>query len=163
MRIFRRRLRCVHLRAHGLGQPPAHRPVRSPGRRAAGSSAASGLAHGDAPDAPGLGAVEGGDRRAPELAHVEVVDHLVDEVGRVLDEGDVGLDVAGDAEPAEDVLAEAVGGGDRRGVEVGERGGEAAAAHGDLRDGDVGEEDEHVVARPAAGRRRGPAPARARR
>ena len=64
---------------------------------------------------------------AVEAPHVEVVDDVVDQVADVLDEGGVGIDVAGDAEPAEHLLAEAVGGGDRRGVEVGERAGEALA------------------------------------
>ena len=43
-----------------------------------------------------------------------------------------GLDVAGDAEPAEHLLAEAVRGGDRRRVEVRERAREAVAAPLDL-------------------------------
>ena len=59
---------------------------------------------------------------AVEAAHVEVVDHLVD-AGRATSSTNVGvaLDVAGDAEAAEHLLAEAVGGGDRRRVEVGQR------------------------------------------
>ena len=93
-----------------------------------------------------------------ELADVEVVDHLVDQVAGVLEDEDVALDVAGEAEAAEDVLAEAVGGGDGGGVEVGQGGGEAPAALVDLGRRAGGEEPEDVVvlrwSSPAATRRR---------
>ena len=56
-----------------------------------------------------------------EAADVEVVDDLVDQVGHVLDERGVALDVARHAEPAQHLLAEPVRGGDRRRVEVGDR------------------------------------------
>ena len=68
-----------------------------------------------------------------ERAQVEVVDHLVDEVGEVLDERDVPVDVAGDADAAQDLLAEPVRGGDRRGVEVGQRRGDPSRVAGPAR------------------------------
>ena len=88
--------------------------------------------------------------------HVQVVDDLGDEVAEVLDELDVRLEVGGDPEPAEHLLAEAVGGGDRRRVEVGERVGEPVAAQLDLVLGALGEQ----LRRPriAAGRRAGERP-----
>ena len=55
-----------------------------------------------------------------EAADEQVVDGVVDEVADVLDELEVALGIAGHAEAGEDLLAEAVGGGDRGGVEVGE-------------------------------------------
>ena len=79
-----------------------------------------------------LRAVELRDVAAVPAAHVEVVDDVLEQVADVLDEGGVGIDVPGDAQPAEDLLAEAVRGGDRRGVEVGERAGEALAPLLDL-------------------------------
>ena len=69
----------------------------------------------------------GGEPELEEAAHVEVVDDLVDQVAHVLDELGVALHVAGDAEAAEHLLAEAVRRGDRGGVEVGERARRAAA------------------------------------
>ena len=66
------------------------------------------------------------------MAHVQVVDHLGDQVVRILDKGHVGLDIAGDPEAGEDVLAEAVGGDDGRRVEVGERSRETLPAYLDL-------------------------------
>ena len=65
---------------------------------------------------------------AHELADVEVVDHLLEEIVGVLDQRDVAVDVAGGAEPGEDLQAEAVGGLDGGGVEVGDRLGEPVAA-----------------------------------
>ena len=78
------------------------------------------------------GAVEVGGVAAVEAPHVEVVDDLREQVADVLDEGGVGLDVAGDAEAAEHLLAEPVRRGDRRRVEVGERARQALAALLDL-------------------------------
>ena len=75
-----------------------------------------------------LGPVERRRVAAVEAAHVEVVDDLVEQVADVLDERGVGLDVAGDAEAAEHLLAEPVRRGDRGGVEVGERAAEPLAA-----------------------------------
>jgi hypothetical protein len=63
-----------------------------------------------------------------EAAHVEVVDGLRDQVGDVLHERHVALDVAEHAEPVEDVLAEAVRRLDGGGVERGERLGQPPAA-----------------------------------
>ena len=87
---------------------------------------------------------------AGEAADVEVVDDLVAQVGDVLHERRVGLDVAEHAEAAEHLLAEAVGGGDRRGVEVGERGGEPLAADADLVRRAGGEELHDLVVLPPA-------------
>ena len=58
---------------------------------------------------------------AVEPADVEVVDHLLHKVVDVLRELDVGLEVAERPELGQHLLAEAVGGGDRGGVEVGDR------------------------------------------
>ena len=80
------------------------------------------------------------------LAEVEVVDDLVDQVVEVLDEGGVGVVVAGHPEPGEHLLAEAVRGGDRGGVEAGERNGDASTAEGDLGVVGVREEPQQVVA-----------------
>ncbi len=63
-----------------------------------------------------------------EALHEEVVDHLLGEVTGVLEEVDVALHVAGEADPAEDLLAEAVDGGDGGGVELGDHGTEALVA-----------------------------------
>ncbi len=104
--------------------------------------------------------VERRDRAGEGALEVAVVDHLVDEVGDPLDDLGVGLDVAGDAEPGEHLVAEAVGGRDRGGVEVAQRGGEAITAALDLGRVGVGEEGEHLVGRVGrvdrlAGERRG--------
>ena len=99
---------------------------------------------------------------ARELADVEVVDHLVAQVGDVVDEGDVGLDVAEHAQAAEHLLAEAVGGGDRRGVEVGERDRQPLAADADLVGRAAGEQLHDLVVL-AAARPRARARARALR
>jgi hypothetical protein len=88
-----------------------------------------------------------------EATHVEVVDDLREQVVDVLDELRVALDVAGDAEPAQDLLAEAVGRGDRRRVEVGEAVGEARAADRDRLARSLREQahDRVLVARRRAG------------
>ena len=87
----------------------------------------------DAADPQRLRAVEVRPARDPvEAAQVEVVDDLLDEVADVLDERHARLDVAGHAEPAEHLLAEAVGGGDRGAVEVGQRVREPPPAQLDL-------------------------------
>ena len=95
-------------------------------------------------------------RRSPEAADVQVVDDLHDELVQVLDELGVRLGVAGDAEPGEHLLAELVGGGDGRAVEVGQRGGQPPAPDGHLA---------RRGSRPAAGsarrRRSGRSPGRA--
>ena len=75
-----------------------------------------------------LGAVERGVLVALEAPHVEVVHHLVHEVAHVLDERRVGIEVAGHPEPGQHLLAEAVGGGDGGGVEVGQRAPQPGAA-----------------------------------
>src|SRR2546425_1192232 len=98
----------------------------------------------------GGGPAEGaGPLSGVELPDVEVVDHLGQEVALVLQDDDLALDVAGEAEPAEDVLAEPVGGGDGGGVVVGQSGGEAPAALVDLgRGGGGGGGEGGVVRRP---------------
>ena len=63
-----------------------------------------------------------------ERAQVEVVDGLLDQVVEVLDQPGAGVGVAGDAEGVEHHRAELVGGRDRRGVEAGQRLGDAAVA-----------------------------------
>ncbi len=76
-----------------------------------------------------LGAAERGRAGAARavLAHVEVVDHLGDQVVDRLDEHRVAVAVAGHPEPGEHLLAELVGGGDGGRVEVGERAREPGA------------------------------------
>ncbi len=74
-----------------------------------------------------LGAV-----RSAVGAQVEVGDHLGGHVGGVLGEGQVGVDVGGDAEPGEHLQAEPVGRGDGGGVEVGDRVREPVASRRDL-------------------------------
>src|SRR5699024_4947317 len=74
-------------------------------------------------------------------AYVEVPDDFAHDVGRVFGESHVMVDVRGDAEAVEHLLAETVGGGDRRRVETGQRRGEPVAASGDL----VGVRVEQVV------------------
>ena len=97
---------------------------RLPGRGGAGCVGDVGLrvADGGAPELEGDVAAE---RRrlavGGEAAEVEVVDHLDHEVVEVLDEPGTGLGVAGDTERAQHQLAELMGGGDGRAVEVGER------------------------------------------
>jgi hypothetical protein len=84
-------------------------------------------------------------RRRPEAPDIEVVDNLLEQIAGILDQGDVLLDVAGGAEPGEDLHAEAVGGLYRGGVEIGDRLGEAILAllHLGVRSG--GQQAEEVV------------------
>ena len=117
----------VELVAGGERQPAAHGLDGALGR-VLGLDAHRGVAHRDARDPHGLRAVELRDVAAVPAADVEVVDDVLEQVADVLDEDGVGVDVPRDAQPAEDLLAEAVRGGDRRGVEVGERAGEALGA-----------------------------------
>ena len=63
-----------------------------------------------------------------ERTEVEVVDGLLDQVVEVLDEAGARVGVARDPERVEDHRAELVGGGDRRGVEAGQRLGDPAVA-----------------------------------
>jgi hypothetical protein len=69
----------------------------------------------------------GVDPAVREFAQVEVVDHLLHEVAHVLDQRDVTVDVAGRAQPVEDLEAEAMGGLDRGSVEVRDGLGQAVA------------------------------------
>ena len=98
-------------------------------------------------DPAGVGAVKAGRRPLGEAADVEVVDYLLSQLGEVLDEGHVGFEVAGDPEAAEHLLAEAVGGGDRRPVETRHRTGQVTVARLDRGLRAVGEQlDEPVGA-----------------
>ena len=131
-------------------------------RRIAGSGSAASCGSTGAPGLPtAISAIwnasarenAGAACRGPEAPHVEVVDDLLEQVADVLDEDAVARRVAGDAEPAEHLLAEAVGGGDRRGVEVRERAGEVPVAALDRRARPVGEQPHDLVARVRLGAR----------
>ena len=52
---------------------------------------------------------------------VQVVDHLDDQVVEAFHQFDVGVTVSGDTQPGQHVLAELMGGDDRRRVETGQR------------------------------------------
>ena len=65
-----------------------------------------------------------------EALDQEVVDHLLGELARVLEEVDVALDVAGEPDLAQHLLAEAVDGGDGGGVELGDHVGDPPEAQG---------------------------------
>ena len=71
-----------------------------------------------------------------ELAQVEVVDDVGGELGEVLDEARLGLEVARDPQAAEDLLAEAVGGHDRRRVKAADRPGQVGAGAGQIASGE---------------------------
>ncbi len=113
----------LDLVAHGDREPPAHRDplVVGLGRLDAGA----GVVDHDPRDVPGVVVGELRAAVAVEAAHVEVVDHLLHQVADVLDDDRIARDVAAHAEAPEHPLAEAVGGGDGGGVEVGERLGQA--------------------------------------
>ena len=139
----------LELGAGGAGEPHAHggdRVVGCVGRLDRGGRVVDRRAR----DLHRLRAAELRPPAAGEAADVEVVDDLVAQVGDVLHERRVGLDVAEHAEAAEHLLAEAVGGGDRRGVEVGERGGEPLAADADLVRRPGGEQLHDLVVLPPA-------------
>ena len=111
----------LHLLAHALGEAAARRFELVPvGQRRNHKGV------GDVEDLAGDLArllPREGDRVLPmgELAQVEVVDDLVDQVAHVLDQRHVAVDVARGAEPVEDLQAEPVRRLDRGGVEVGDR------------------------------------------
>jgi len=63
-------------------------------------------------------------RRIDNEGLSQLADDVGDQVGDILDERDVRLQVAGDPQAAEHLLAEAVRGGDRGGVEAGDRPGQ---------------------------------------
>ena len=109
----------VELLADRVGEPRAHR--RPLVRAVARLDRRGRVLDRQAGDPAGLLARERRPALLVEAAHVEVVDDLLDQVRDVLEELDVALHVAGDPEAAEHLLAEAVGRGDRRRVEVGER------------------------------------------
>ncbi len=112
-----RALAPLQLGAGAERQPHAHR-----GHLRAGADDRRGRVLDRRPgDLGGLRAIERRRTASAEAPDVEIVDHLGDEVGEILDERDVGFEVAGDPEAAEHLLAEPVGGGDRRGVEAGDR------------------------------------------
>ena len=83
-----------------------------------------------------------------ELAQPQVARHLDHQVVDALDERRVGLEVTGDPQTAQHLLAEPVRGGQRRGVEVGQRGGQPRPPAGDLVVGRVGQQPEQVVVVP---------------
>ncbi len=130
-----RPLAALDLAAHGRREGQAHRGSAA---RPGGLEAGLRVADRPAGQPQRLGAVERGRARAlgGELAHVEVVDDLDDQVVHRLDEHRVG-GVAGDAERRQHLSAELVRGRDGRGVELRERGGEPATAHRGLGVGDV--------------------------
>ena len=110
----------LDLRAHGFREPAPHCPRLRLVSRASLDRLEAGerVADRGSSDPEGLGPVERRPRDSVEAADVEVVDDLLDEIGQVLDERHVALDVAGDAESREHVLAEAVRGRDGGGVEA---------------------------------------------
>jgi hypothetical protein len=112
-------LAAVELLADLLGEPPspARRRLRRGVRRL---ERGVGVAHRLVRDPERLVALDRDPFGAVERAQVQIVDDLLDEVAEVLDELDPRLEVAGDAEAAQDLLAEAVRRDDRRGVEVGD-------------------------------------------
>ncbi len=116
--------------ALGLRHQTGQQPVRvvAGRRRQLHARVADGERGGQA----GLTTCEGGRTMQQGPAQVQVVDHLVDEAGRVLDQGGAGRHIAGRAQPGQNQLAETVGGGDGGGVEVGNGGGEALLAVSDL-------------------------------
>ena len=82
-----------------------------------------------------LAGLRAGQRRrvaGAKAPHVQVVDNVGDEVAQVLHELGVRLEVGGDPEPAEHLLAEAMRGRDRRRVEFGERAAQPPTAERDL-------------------------------
>jgi hypothetical protein len=142
----------LDLRAHARGEPVARVGLRA--RRAVrGLERRARVAIGGERDGQRLAAVEQHVLARVEGADVEVIDDLLDQLAQILDERDPGLQVARDAEAAEDLLAEAVRGHDRGRVEVRDRRGQAAPPVLDLGGRRVGEQREHAVA--AVGRRAG--------
>ena len=77
-------------------------------RRAVGLDPRRRVVDRDARDAQRLGTAELRVAAAMEAPHEEVVDDLLHQIGRILHERHVGLDVADDPEAAEHLLAEAV-------------------------------------------------------
>ena len=98
-----------------------------------------------------------------EPAEEEVVDHLLDEVADVLDQGDLPVDVARRPEAVEDLQAEPVRRLDGRGVEVGDGLAQPVAAGLDLVGRPVGQQLHELVVVVAALAGRGCRPARRRR
>ena len=153
-----RPLALLELGAGDLGEPEAHLRDRAVGAHQARRR----VVDRGSGDRRRLGAAErrralGVALRRGEPADVEVVDDIVDEVGEVLDEGDVGLEVAGDAQAAEHLLAEAVGGGDGGGVEAGDRPSEVVAMAARV----TARQQRHDGVLVVGGRRPGQAPAQA--
>ena len=139
----------LDLRAHGFREAAPHRPrLRLVSRASLDRlEAGEGVADRGSSDPESLGPVERRPRDSVEAADVEVVDDLLDEIGQVLDERHVALDVAGDAESREHVLAEAVRGRDGGGVEARDGIGEPAPPHRHLGVGAIGKQLEHAVVR----------------
>ncbi len=142
---LREALAPVDLGADGLRQPPSDGP-RVTVLAARGQDGRRGVAQHLHADLECFGAAEhqvvG---PGPETADVQVVDHLVEKVLGVLDEGDVAFDVARRAEPGKDLHAEPVRGLDRGGVEVGDGLGKPFVTEGHLLSRTVGQQPGDVV------------------
>jgi hypothetical protein len=92
----------------------------------------------------GLGRVDGA-----VVGNVEVGGDVGDQVAGGLGERDVVVDVGGDPHAGEHLVAEAVGGGDRRGVEVGRGGSQASVTGVDIRTTALRQVADEVVLRPS--------------
>ena len=124
-------LALLELVSHHPGQAVAHR-----------SGAVLGLTHRlelghrvehrRARDLQRLGTGEPRAAPRPESPDVQVVERLLQQVGHVLDERGLAIEIADRAELREHLLAEAVGGGDRGRVEVGDGVRQPVAAQADL-------------------------------
>jgi hypothetical protein len=80
-----------------------------------------------------------------EPADVKVVDDLRGQVARVVEEAELAIEVAHDAEAAQDLLAEPVRRRDRRGVEVGQRSAQPVEPLVHLRGTPLGEQRQQPV------------------
>ena len=124
-------LALLELVSHHPGQAVAHR-----------SGAVLGLAHRlelghrvehrRARDLQRLGAGESRATSRPESPDVQVVESLLEQVGDILDERGLAIEIADGAELREYLLAEAVRRGDRGRVEVGDGARQPVAAQADL-------------------------------
>ena len=138
-------LALVDLALHSGGdaRPQPRCAVGVPGRQQGGGAVLGG-GRGELAELRRLEQRRVGVGPAP-LAQVEVVGDLADQVGEVLDEHGVGVEVAGGAERQQHLLAEAVRGRDGGGVEGGERLLEPSFALEQLIGVDGGQVDEDLV------------------
>jgi len=113
-------LSLLELSAHAHGEPVAHRRGAVLGLVARFEIGRRVIRRRPG-DLQGLRAGESRRAAAPrsEAPHVQVVERLLEQVGDVLDELGLPVEVADRAELGQDLLAEPVRGGDRGGVEVG--------------------------------------------